>query len=145
LLGQRRGIQVISHLGSDSNQEPSRGDRGTESVHGRGRGVLLDRSQDFAQLAAAVVPDPKPELLGLARTAKCAPSADRQGVVQDQDGVRCLEPSLEDVERAEIAVHDPGWFCSEPDLGGPPGRGPERQQSRLPEVLVELKHGQPRE
>src|ERR1017187_6823137 len=58
-----------------------------------------------------------------------------------KDGVRGLQPDMEDVVRPEVPVHNPRLMCGEFALDGCPLVARRRGQARPPEEIVQLHHG----
>lgn len=105
--------------------------------------VVLNRTQNGLQVPPPVVPNPEPEVSALTGTTHSTPDANAQRVVEHDHGVCVRQPRLEHVMRSEVAVHDPCGLSSEVQLHLPPRVGRQRQQPRLPEVLVEFENRQP--
>ena len=55
----------------------------------------------------AICEEPTPEVPALMRALDCLVGAADEREVQDNDGIRPVKPGLDNIVRAQIALHDP--------------------------------------
>jgi len=122
--------------------EPVDGCRGPQLVERCGWSVGGKRLHQSCSILATVSDEPLPKISAFAGSANCPPGTGDQGEIQEDDGVRCSEPGIDDVVWPQIPIHDPGGILDEPILGGGPLVGRKRLQAGLPEYFVEFDDGQ---